>query len=137
MNPGHQINYKTLRKINPEAARMAVLQYLKSNGGNISDAARVFGINRPVVHDILSRQGRGGQASASTWSPVGSGWLTPRGLLSPRRWPCGFYELMAKEKRNTAWRPFSPGQIPTRSGARMAGGWRTTGQRQMEHRRCG
>ena len=33
MNPGHRINYKALRKIYPEAARMAVLQYLKSNGG--------------------------------------------------------------------------------------------------------
>ena len=38
---------------------MAVLQYLKNNGGNISDATRVFGINRPVVCDILSKQATG------------------------------------------------------------------------------
>lgn len=41
-----QINYKALRKINPEAARLAVIEYLKTNKGNISDAARVFGIQR-------------------------------------------------------------------------------------------
>ncbi len=59
MNLGHRINYKALRKVNAEAARLAVLEYLKTNGGNISDAARVFGINRPVVYDILSKQGTG------------------------------------------------------------------------------
>ncbi len=40
MNPGHRIDYKALRKVNPETARLAVLEYLKSNGGNISHAAR-------------------------------------------------------------------------------------------------
>jgi len=59
MNPGHLINYKALRKVNPEAARLAVLEYLKTNAGNIADAARVFGINRPVVYDILSKQATG------------------------------------------------------------------------------
>ena len=54
MNPGPLIDYKALRKADPAAARLAVLQYLKSNGGNISHAARVFGINRPVVYNILS-----------------------------------------------------------------------------------
>jgi hypothetical protein len=34
-----KINYKVLRKINPEAARLAVIEYLKTNKGNISKAA--------------------------------------------------------------------------------------------------
>lgn len=59
MRPGPLINYKALRKTNPETARMAVLEYLKSNGRNIADAARVFGINRPVVYDILRKQAEG------------------------------------------------------------------------------
>lgn len=59
MSPGIRIDYKTLRQINPEAAREAVLQYLDTNGGNIADAARVFGINRPVVYDILKKQAEG------------------------------------------------------------------------------
>ena len=62
MNSGHRsrlyrgrIDYKQLRKVNPETARLAVLEYLKSNRHNISDAARVFGINRCVVYDILKK----------------------------------------------------------------------------------
>ena len=55
MSPGARIEYKVLREINPEAARQAVLEYLKSNGGNKADAARVFGINRSVVYDILKK----------------------------------------------------------------------------------
>ena len=51
-----KIDYKQLRKINPEAARWAILEYLRTNGGNISDAARVFDINCPVVYDILRKQ---------------------------------------------------------------------------------
>ena len=35
------------------------MEYLKSNSGNISDAARVFGINRPVIYDILRKQEQG------------------------------------------------------------------------------
>ena len=43
MKTGHRttlkagkINYKVLRKINPEAARLAVIEYLYTNKGNIS-----------------------------------------------------------------------------------------------------
>ena len=38
---------------------MAVLQYLKGNGHNVSAAARVFGINRSVVYDILRKKREG------------------------------------------------------------------------------
>lgn len=55
MSPGARIEYKVLRQINPEAARQAVVEYLKTNGGNKADAARVFGINRCVVYDILRK----------------------------------------------------------------------------------
>ena len=53
------IPYKELRKTSPEAARKAVLGYLKSNGGNIAEASRVFGINRPVVYNILDKENDG------------------------------------------------------------------------------
>lgn len=55
MNPGARINYKSLRRINPEAARLAVLEYLDTNKGNIADAARTFGVNRTVVYDIIGK----------------------------------------------------------------------------------
>ena len=59
MQPGARIDYKTLRRINPEAARQAVLEYLASCGHNIAETARVFGITRPVVYDILAKQQTG------------------------------------------------------------------------------
>jgi len=59
MNPGPRIDYKQLRRINAEAARRAVLEYLKSNSANIAEAARVFGVNRPVIYDILRKQREG------------------------------------------------------------------------------
>ena len=48
--PG-KIDYKQLAKVNPEAARLAVLEYLGTNGHNISQAASAFGISRPVVYN--------------------------------------------------------------------------------------
>jgi transposase len=48
------IDYKALRKVNAEAARKAVLGYLATNP-NISDTARIFGITRAVVYDILRK----------------------------------------------------------------------------------
>ena len=54
-----RIDYKGLRKLSPETARMAVLQYLKRNGHNVSDASRVFGINRSVVYDIMKKEREG------------------------------------------------------------------------------
>jgi len=59
MQPGHHIDYKGLREINPSAARMAVINYLQSGSGNISQTARIFGIHRCVVYDILRKNKEG------------------------------------------------------------------------------
>jgi len=59
MEPGHHIDYKQLRQINAAAARLAVIDYLESSGGNISRTAQVFSINRCVVYDILRKQRAG------------------------------------------------------------------------------
>ena len=59
MKAGTLISYKELRKINPEAARRAVLEYLQANDGNISQTAKIFGINRPVIYDILKKEREG------------------------------------------------------------------------------
>ena len=62
MRDGHRtsaqaarIDYKELRKTSPEAARRAVVEYWRSNGHNVSGAARLFGINRCALYDILSK----------------------------------------------------------------------------------
>ena len=54
-----RIDYKQLRKVNPEAAGFAVLEYLKTNNHNISQAAQIFGINRAVVYNILRKEKEG------------------------------------------------------------------------------
>jgi len=53
-----RIDYKELRRFNAEAARRAVLEYLKTNP-NISETARVFGITRAVVYDIRKKERTG------------------------------------------------------------------------------
>lgn len=50
-----QISYKVLRKINPEAARTAILQYAASVNNNISLTASFFGVTRLTVYDILEK----------------------------------------------------------------------------------
>lgn len=49
------MDYKTLKKLSPETARQAVLQYLSSNKGNISDCAKFFRVQRLTVYDILKK----------------------------------------------------------------------------------
>jgi|GEM_PF-1930544 len=46
-----KINYPVSRRINPEAARLAVyiIEYLSTNKGNSSEVAITFGIQRSVV----------------------------------------------------------------------------------------
>ncbi len=51
-----KIDYKQLRKVNPEAARFAVLEYLKTNDHNISQIAQIFSINRAVVYNTLRKE---------------------------------------------------------------------------------
>ena len=52
---GVGIDYQALRMTSPEAARRAVVEYFKRNGQNVSATARMFGINRCVVYDILGK----------------------------------------------------------------------------------
>jgi len=52
-----RIDYKELRKINPEAARTAVSEYLKTNP-NISQTARMFSITRCEENAHLERSHR-------------------------------------------------------------------------------
>jgi transposase len=73
---GGKINYKVLRRINPEAARLAVIEYLKTNKGNISEATRVFGIQRTVVYDILKKEEEGDLRDRSR-APLHSPYKTP------------------------------------------------------------
>ena len=48
-----------------EAAREALLSYLFSNGGNISDCAEVFGISRPIVYKALRKKKEGSLKDSS------------------------------------------------------------------------
>ena len=65
MNPGHHIDYKALRWVNPETARLAVLEYLKTNGGNISDAAREWDAG-PEVYSAPEERGHDGVADSKS-----------------------------------------------------------------------
>lgn len=83
MKTGHRttlktgkIDYKVLRRINPEAARLAVIEYLSTNKGNISEAARTFGIQRTVVYNILKKQKEGDLKDQSR-APLHSPFRTP------------------------------------------------------------
>ena len=59
MQPGPLISYKSLRGINPEAARQAVLEYLASCNHNVAATSRAFGITRSVVYNILKKDQEG------------------------------------------------------------------------------
>jgi len=59
------IDYKKLRRIDPGTARQAVLDLLASVDGNVSAAARAFGIQRSVVYDIQRRARAGNLADRS------------------------------------------------------------------------
>ena len=56
---GLHIDYKLLRQTSPETARMAVLAYFDSCGGKVTQTARVFGITRVTIYDILSKRKSG------------------------------------------------------------------------------
>ena len=59
MHSGVRIDYKTLRKINPETARRAVLEYLASCGRNIAQTVRAFGVTRATVYAICHKEREG------------------------------------------------------------------------------
>ncbi len=59
MQAGVRIDYKALRAVNPEAARLAVLEYLDSSGQKVAETARTFGITRPTVYAILKKRAAG------------------------------------------------------------------------------
>jgi len=59
MQPGVHIDYKVLRRINPEAARRAVLEYLSSCNHNVAQTGRAFGITRATVYAILDKAREG------------------------------------------------------------------------------
>lgn len=89
-----RIDYKRLRKINPEAARTAVLDYLQSNGGNIADCAKTFGINRIVVYDIREKALDGDLKDRSK---------APKHI--PKRTPQQVEELVVMAKNKTGFGP--------------------------------
>jgi len=76
MQPGVRIDYKVLRRVNPEAARLAVVEYLESCQRNITATARAFGITRPVVYDIVKRHQEGDLTDRS-WAPKHQPQKTP------------------------------------------------------------
>ena len=109
MQPGVHIDYKALRRINPQAARRAVLDYLASCGHNIAATARAFGITSPVIYDILVKQRQGDLRDRSR---------APK--RQPRKTPAAVEErvLAAKNKARLGPQAFVPlsGQIRSPPG---------------------
>ena len=54
MSHGTSIDYKTLRRINPETARRP-LEYLEINGGTVGDVARMVAMIRRTGGSDLER----------------------------------------------------------------------------------
>jgi len=92
--PTGKIDYKQLRKINPEAARQAVVEYLKTNNHNVSEAAFIFGINRAVVYDIIRRSEEGDLKDRSK---------IPK--HQPRRTPAAIEDRVIEIKNKTGFGP--------------------------------
>jgi len=92
--PRGKINYKQLRRINSEAARRAVLEYLKTNNRNISEASSIFGINRAVVYDIIKKEREGDLKDRSK---------APK--HQPRRTPAAIEDKVIKIKNKTRLGP--------------------------------
>ena len=59
MQVGVRIDYKVLRRIKPEAARRAVLEYLSSCNHNVAQTARAFGVTRATVYAIRDKAREG------------------------------------------------------------------------------
>ena len=59
------LDYQELRSISPKAARQAILQILKTNNGNVTKTARMFGITRATVYKALRKKSEGNLDNAS------------------------------------------------------------------------
>ncbi len=88
------VPHKELRKTSPEVARKTALEYLRSNGGNIAGTARVFGINRPVIYDILSKE-KDGDLKDRSKAPIDQ----------PRKTPKDVEDLVVTIKNKTNFGP--------------------------------
>jgi len=89
-----KIDYKQLRRINPEAARQAVIEYLNTNGRNISEAASTFGTNRSVIYDIIRKEQEGDLKDRSR-APY----------HQPRKTPVAVEEKVIQAKNKTRFGP--------------------------------
>src|SRR3972149_5109486 len=65
MPTGVRIDYKALRTVNAEAARLAVLEYLDSCGHHVAETARTFGLTRATVYAFERKRREGDLADCS------------------------------------------------------------------------
>ena len=65
MPTGVRIDYKALRAVNPETARLAVLEYLDSCDHHVAETARTFGLTRASVY-ALDRKRQTGSLAVTT-----------------------------------------------------------------------
>ena len=66
MITGIHLDYKELRGISPHAARRAILQILKSTGGNVAEAARLLHTTRKTIYKALQKDDEGSLDDSST-----------------------------------------------------------------------
>src|ERR1035438_1722006 len=59
MITGIHLDYKELRGISPKAARRAILQVLKSVGGNVAECARLMHTTRRTIYKALQKDKTG------------------------------------------------------------------------------
>jgi len=65
MQTGVRIDYKVLRTVNPETARLAVLEYLDSCGHHVAETACTFGLTRTTVYALERKRQAGSLADRS------------------------------------------------------------------------
>jgi transposase len=56
MKNGIHLSYNELRKVNPEAAREAIIQILDSAGDNVSEAARLLNTTRKTIYKAIKKK---------------------------------------------------------------------------------
>ena len=80
--------------MNPEAAHLAVLEYLELCQPNIAATARAFGITRPVVYDSVKRHREGDLTDRSR---------APKRY--PHKTPDHIEDMVVVAKNKTRWGP--------------------------------